>query len=94
VIAGGNAQPHRGIGSREFAQPRGVAGSRPAHPGLQHSTDPIALEQEREARDMIFVGVRQDDRVDPPIPWRDLTIQRDQEAIRVGPAVDQQPAAA
>jgi hypothetical protein len=42
---------------------------------------------------MILVRMRQHDSVDPPVPWRDPSIELDQEPIGIGPAVDQQSTA-
>ena len=43
---------------------------------------------------MVLVRVRQDDRVDPPVPRRDPLVEDDEEPVRVGAAVDEEPAAA
>ena len=42
---------------------------------------------------MILVGVAEDHGLDPTVPWRDATIELDEEPVRVRPAVDQQAAA-
>ena len=43
---------------------------------------------------MILVRVRQHHGVEPPVPWRDPSIELDQEPVGIGTAVDQEPAAA
>jgi hypothetical protein len=92
-ITRGNAHPLRSPPVGQFAQPCLIPGSRPGHAWFEHAIDVIPGEQQREPRDMVFVRVRQDDRIDPPIPRRDASIECDEETIRVRPAVDQQAAA-
>ena len=43
---------------------------------------------------MILVRVGQHEEVDPPIPGRDVRVEGDEEAIRIGAAVDEHPRAA
>ena len=64
------------------------------HPGLEHASDPISIQQPGEAGDVILVRVRQDERVDPAIPRRDPPVQVDEQTLRVGTAIDQQAPAA
>ncbi len=73
---------------------RGVARAGPAHPGLVDPPDAVALEEERQARDMILVGVGQDEDVDPAVPRRQAPVQLDEEPVRIRPAVDEHPPAA
>lgn len=75
--------------SCQSSKPGGVAGSWPAHPGLQHALDPVAVEQQRQPRDMVLMGVRQDDHIDPAVPRRDPPIELDEQPIRIRSAVDQ-----
>ena len=63
------------------------------HPRLEHAADPIALEQEREAGDVVLVRMAQDQRVDPAVPRRDPPIEGHEQAIGIGAAVDEEPAA-
>ena len=80
-------------GRAEASEPRGVAGARSAHPGLEDAADAVALEQECQAGDVILVRVAQDDRVDPAVPRRDPAIEGHEQAIRIRSAVDEEPAA-
>jgi len=97
VEADPGARRERGVWRRgatgEIASKRRVARARPAHAGLVDPPDPIALEQERQAGDMILVRMGQDQDVDPAVPGRQATIELDQEAIRVRSAIDQHPRA-
>ena len=63
------------------------------HPRLEHAADAVALEQEGQARDVVLVRMAQDDRVDPAVPRRDPPIEGHQQAIGIGSAVDEEPAA-
>ena len=89
-IAGRQAEPHRRARSAEPVDPRSVTGTRSAHPGFEHARDAIAVEQQRETRDMVLVRVREDDRVDPAVPRRDVPVQDDEQAVGVWATVDQQ----
>jgi hypothetical protein len=94
AIAGGDPGALRSAAARELAQPRGIPWPWPAHPWFEHTVHVIPGEEEGESGHMVLVGVRKDDRVDPPVPGWEASIQGDQEAVRVGSAVDQQPPAA
>ena len=94
AVAGGDREPDRRGRCGELSQPGGVAGAGAAHPGFEDAGDVIALEKQGKTGDMILVRVRQDQRVDASIPWRDAAVERDEQAIGIGPAVDQQPTAA
>ena len=63
-------------------------------PGLDDPPHPVALEQQRQTGDVVLVRVRQDDRVDPPVPRRDPPVERDEQPVGIGAAVDEQPPAA
>ena len=63
-------------------------------PGLEDPADAIALEEQGEPGDVVLVRMGQDDRVDPPVPRRDPLVERDEQPVRIRPAVDQQSAAA
>ncbi len=91
-VAGGQAEPDRRAGSRELAQPGGVAGARPAHPRFEDAADVVALEEQRESGHVILVRVGQDQGVDPPIPRRDAAVERDQQPVGIRTTVDEQPA--
>ena len=82
------------LGPGQAVEPGRVARARATHPGLEHAIHVIPVEQQGEAGDVILVRVGQDDRVESPVPRRDPPIELDQETIGIGPAVDEQPAAA
>jgi hypothetical protein len=90
-VAGPDREAWRRPGPSEPIDPGRVAGSRSAHAGLEDAADTIAIEQQGEPGDMVLVRVRQDDRVEPPVPRRDSPIELDEEPVRIGPAVDQEP---
>jgi hypothetical protein len=90
-IAGADRQAWRSPGPGQPIDPGRVARPRSAHAGLQDATHPIAIEQQREAGDMILVRMRQDDGVQPSVPRRDSPIELDEEPVGIGPAVDEQP---
>ena len=71
----------------------GVARPGTMHPDLGHGPDPISLEEDGQARHVILVRVGQHDEVDAPIPRRQSLVEHDQQAVRVGAAIDEHPAA-
>jgi hypothetical protein len=87
-------QRARGAVRGEATRPRGVAGPRAAHPGLEHLRDAVALEEQREAGHMILVGMGQHERIDPPVPRRQPFVERDDQAIGIRATVDEQATAA
>ena len=93
TVPGCEAQPDRSAHGSEASSPRGIAGARSVHPRLEHAADAVALEQERQAGDVVLVRVAQDQRVDPAVPRRDPPIEGHQQAIGIGAAVDEEPAA-
>ena len=56
--------------------------------------DPVALEEEREAAGVVLVGMRDHDRVEPPVPGRDPGVERDEEPTRVAGGIDEEASAA
>ena len=78
----------------ELGDPRPVAGSRPAHPRLDDPRDPVALEQQGHAGHVVLVGMGQHEQVDPAVPGRHVRVEGDEEAIRIGSAIDEHPRAA
>jgi hypothetical protein len=87
-----DADLHPAVG--EGAAPGGVRRAGPAHPVLEHAADAISLEEEREAADVVLVGMRQHDDVDPSVPRRDAGVECDEEGIGIGSAVDEKARAA
>jgi hypothetical protein len=75
-------------------RPRLVAGTRTAHPGLVDPPDAISREDRGQARNVVLVRVRQHKDVDTVIPRWQALVQGEQEAPRIGSAVDYQPSAA
>ena len=93
-VTSGEAQTDRRARGTETPRPGGVAGTRPVHPRFEDASDAVALEQERQAGDMVLVRMAQDDRVDAAVPRRDPAIERHEQAVGIGSAVDEQAAAA
>lgn len=84
-----------GITIGERLGPCDVARAAPGEPGLVRDTDPIAIEERREPGDMVLVGMRQDDRVNPSVPWRKPLVERDEQPPGIRPTVhEHSPAAA
>ncbi|HVL53566.1 MAG TPA: hypothetical protein VM344_04845 [Vitreimonas sp.] len=77
----------------ETRKPGAIAGARPAHSRLQHPPDAVALQQQGEAGDMILVWVAQDQCVESAVPRRQPLVKRQEQAIGVRAAVDQDPPA-
>jgi hypothetical protein len=91
AVARGEPSPRRhAVG--ELRQPPVVPGARPRQARLVHRADPVAVEQQPEPRDVVLVWVRQDDDVDPSVPRRQALVERDEQAARIRPAVDEHPA--
>ena len=74
--------------------PRPVPRTRSEHPGLVHPADGVALQEQREAGDVILVGMGEHEDVDAAVPWRQALVEGDQEAPRIRPAIDDHAAAA
>jgi hypothetical protein len=91
-IAGGEDRALRCSDGAECPLPCRVAGTGADHPRLEHAADPIACQKQGEACDVILVRMGQDHGVDPPVPWRDPSVEDHQQPVRVGSTVDQQPA--
>ena len=94
AVAGREAEPDRRAGAREALGPRGIPGPRPAHAGLEDAPDAVAVEEQRQAGDVVLVRVAEDDRIDPPVPRWDPMVEVDEEAVGVRAAIDEQAAAA
>ena len=77
----------------ELGDPGPVAGSGSAHPRLDDPRDPVSLEQQGHAGDVILVGMGQHEQVDAAVPGRHVRVEGDKEAIRIGSAIDEHPRA-
>ena len=66
-----------------------VAGAVAGEPAHQDPPDPVAIEHDREARDVVLVRVGQDQQVEPPVPGREPAVERAQQTLGVRPAVDE-----
>jgi hypothetical protein len=53
----------------------GVARSRSNHARLDHAADPVAVEQQRQARDVVLVGVSDGDQVQAAVPSRQALVE-------------------
>jgi hypothetical protein len=90
----GREQRGAGAMDGEAFGERRVARARPTHPGLEDAPDTISVEEDREPSDVILVGMREDKRVDAPIPRRNSLIESDEQPVRIRPAIDQHARAA
>jgi hypothetical protein len=92
-IAGRQYRSRRTAG-REERGPRLVAGSVAGHPRLVDVAHPVAPQHRDQARVVILVRVGQHEHVDAVIPRRQPLVESDQQAVRIRPAIDDQPATA
>ncbi|HYH92176.1 MAG TPA: hypothetical protein VD763_03370, partial [Candidatus Saccharimonadales bacterium] len=92
AIPGRKPQSDRRTGSGEPLRKGGIAGPWPAHPRLEDLPDPVPIEEQRKAGDMVLVRMREDHRIDPAVPRRDPPIEPHEQSVRVGAAVDEQAA--
>lgn len=69
------------------------AGAAPVHPRLIDMPDAISLEDSDQTGDVVFVRVRQDHHVDPPVPRRDHRVELGDDAVGIGAAVDEHASA-
>jgi len=72
----------------EHAPVCGIARTAPDHSRFDHLAYPIALEEQREASDVVFVRMGQHDRVNSAIPCRNPGVKARQLEVRIGPGVD------
>lgn len=91
-VPGREGLASRGARFAELHLPRRVARPRAGHTGLVDSLDPIALQHQDQAGDVVLVRMGEHDRVDSTVPRREPLVERDQQAPRVRTAIDQQPA--
>ena len=92
-VAGGEQIVGRATG-RKDRRPRPRAGSFAGQAGLVDMPDAVAPQDRDQPRDVVLVGMGQHEQVDPVIPRRQPLIERDQQAVRVGAAIHDQPSAA
>lgn len=93
-IAGGDDPMDGRTGLCQTGDPGRVAGPGPHHPGFEDAAHAIAIEKLGQTGDMVLVRVGEDQGVDPPIPGRDVRVERDQEPVRIRAAVDKEATAA
>lgn len=79
---------------REDRRPGVVARSRPDHARLVDPPHAVPLEQRREPRHVVLVRMREHEHVDPPVPRRQPLVEREQQAARIRPAIDDHAPAA
>ena len=72
---------------------RRISRAETRHARLHDLADAVALEDERQAADVILVRVGEHDQVDPPVPRWHPRVERDEQPVRVGTAVDEHSAA-
>jgi hypothetical protein len=66
-----------------------VARSWARHARLDDPADPVALEQESQAGDMILVRMADDDDIHPAVPWRQPFVERHDQAVRIRAGIEQ-----
>ncbi len=93
-VAAREPEPDRRGTGRQSGEPGGVARPGSAHARLEHLSDAVSVHQSGEPGHVVLVRVRQDHRVDAPVPRWDPRIEVDQQPGWVRAAIDQQPAAA
>jgi hypothetical protein len=74
--------------------PRVVARTGPEHPGLVDPAHPVPMEQQGQPGDVVLVRMAEHEDVDPPVPWRQPLVERDEQPTRIRAAVDDHPSAA
>jgi hypothetical protein len=79
------------LGERRL--PRPIARPRSRQPRLVDRPDRVAREHHRQARDVVLMRMCQDHDVDAPVPRREPLVERLEQAVRIGAAVDHHPAA-
>ena len=84
----------RSSATRQHGGPRSVARAGAEHARLVDPPDVVAREKRGEPGDVILVRVGQDKHVDAPIPGRQTLVERNQESIWIGPAIDDEAATA
>jgi hypothetical protein len=81
----------RSIPGPERRRPGCVTRSGSTHPWLGDAADSISGQEERQSGNVILVRVGQDDEVEPSVPRRQSLVERCQQPIRIGTAVDEHP---
>jgi hypothetical protein len=76
--------------ARQGGAQRSVSRPRADHPGLQNPSNRIPPQERRETRGVVLVRVAQDDDIDPTVPWREGLVEGDEEAARIGSAIDEE----
>ena len=91
AIAGDQSAAFRGTGTGESLEPCRVPGPGPARAGFVDLPDAVPLQEPGQAGDVVLVGMRQDDGVDPPVPRWQAAIEGDQQPGRVRASVHEEP---
>jgi hypothetical protein len=94
AVTGGDREPDRRGRCGQLSQPGCVTRAGAAHPRFEDAGDVVALEKQGKTGDVILVRVGQDQCVDASVPWRDAAVERDEQAVGIGAAIDQEPTAA
>lgn len=68
---------------------RGVSRTTSVHPRFVDVPDAVALEHADQSRDVVFVRVRQHHDVDAAVPRRHDAVELREDAVGIGPAVDE-----
>jgi hypothetical protein len=75
-------------------RPGAVARTWTMHARLVDAGDRVARQEESQAGDVVLVRVSQDQGINASIPGRQPLVERDEESVRIGAAIDQESAPA
>jgi hypothetical protein len=75
-------------------RPGAVARTWTTHARLVDVGDLVARQEETQAGDVVLVRVRQDQGIDASVPGRQPLVERDEESVRIGAAIDKESAPA
>ena len=79
---------------RRRRRPGAVARTWTTHARLVDAGDFVARQEETQAGDVVVVRVSQDQGINASIPGRQPLVERDEESVRIGAAIDQESAPA
>ena len=82
----------RRAGGKDLA-PGLVARPGPEHARLVDTPDAVPLQQQRQAGDVVLVGMAEHEDVDPAVPRRQPFLERQQQPRWVRPAIDDEASA-
>jgi len=89
----GDEMAARRTAARERRGPGAIAGAGSGQARLVHGSNPVPRQHDRQPGHVILVRMGQDEDVDTPVPRREALVERLEQPVRIGPAVDHHPAA-